>query len=141
MVDVIFTVLFLVGMVIFLIWSLSYSQKQGKEAQQQIIKLIEQIGGRQIEIKPHYLIGARGIFYFKVTYVDVDGQRCHHFVSRVVNAWGTLQGDFLWDKPLKTPNIVEGAFTSSSKEQIINDMDAEIKRLQEELRRAREESY
>ena len=45
MVDVIFTVLFLVGMVIFLIWSLSYSQKQGKEAQQQIIKLMNKLGG------------------------------------------------------------------------------------------------
>jgi hypothetical protein len=136
----IFSALLTVGLIIFVIWSIFYSQKQNQKAKQQVVKLIRRIGGQHIVIEHHHAWGNRGVIHFKVKYIDADGIRRRHRVSRHLNFWGTLTGDFLWDKPLQMPQPKNEIGKSSSKEQIISEMDAEIKRLQEELRRARIEN-
>lgn len=135
----IFPTFLTIASILFVIWNIIHSQKQKQKAKQQIVKRVQKIGGRHIVVEPHSISGATRVVTFKVKYVDVNGRKRRHIVSRHTNFWGSLIGDFLWDKPLKAPKPVEEIITPDSKEQIISDMDAEIKRLQEELRHAREE--
>ena len=135
----IFPTFLTISLIIYVIWSIFYSQKQKQKAKQQIVKLVQKIGGRHIVVEPHSISGATRVVTFKVKYIDVNGNKRRHIVSRHTNFWGSLNGDFLWDKPLKIPAPAYEIVNPDSKEQVISEMDAEIKRLQEELRRAREE--
>lgn len=65
----IFSALLTVGLIIFVIWSIFYSQKQNQKAKQQIVKLIQQIGGEHIVVEHHHVWGNRGVIHFKVKYV------------------------------------------------------------------------
>ena len=51
-----------------------------------------------------------------------------------------ITNEFYWEKPLHTHKLATEKTYSRSKEEIISDMDAEIKRLQRELEIAREDS-
>jgi hypothetical protein len=137
--DVLVNVLFFVGFIIFLTWSILHSQSQKQLAKQQIVKLIKQIGGQNIVVEHYHVWNNRGVAHFKVRYVDANGTRQRHRVTKNSNYWGTFIGDFYWDRPLQMPDTETPSTVSRSKEQIISEMDAEIKRLQEELGRARQE--
>lgn len=135
-----FSVLLLGGLIVLLIWGLAKQNNQIQESKQQLRKLVQQIGGREIVIWREQKWGQKGFIQFVLLYVDANGVKQKHRVTQHYEAWGGLKKEFFWDKPLQQPNTAPQVSTSSSKEQIISEMDAEIKRLQKELRRAREES-
>lgn len=99
-------------------------------AKAQIEKLVHQAGGQQIIIKKHTQWGHRNALLFEVKYIDSRGNYQTREVSAILNSWGFSVDAIHWDNPLQTP-IDNGRL--ASKEQIISDMDAEIKRLQDEL--------
>ncbi|MCP4417803.1 MAG: hypothetical protein GY805_14355 [Chloroflexi bacterium] len=80
--------------------------------------------------------GQRGYFQFSLLYVDASGVKHKHRVSRNFDLWGGLKDDFFWDKPLQIPGSATESSNLRSKEQIISEMDAEIKQLQEKLKMA-----
>ena len=132
-----FFVLLLGGLMGVLIWGLAKQTNQIEESKQRLRKLAEQAGGRDIVVWREHKWGQKGFYEFVVIYVDVNGNKQKHRVTQHWEVWGGLSKEFFWDRPLQLVNTVP--HVSSSKEQIINEMDAEIKHLQEELRRAREE--
>jgi len=132
-----FFVLLLGGLMGVLIWGLAKQTNQIEESKQRLRKLAEQAGGRDIVVWREHKWGQKGFYEFVVIYVDVNRNKQKHRVTQHWEVWGGLSKEFFWDRPLQLVNTVP--HVSSSKEQIINEMDAEIKHLQEELRRAREE--
>lgn len=137
--DALINILLFVGFIIFVVWSIFHSQKQNQKAKQQIVKLIKQIGGQNIIIEPYHVWGTRGVRHYNVWYVDGNGTRQRRRVSWDLDYWGSLKGASYWDKPLQMPNLVTEPANLSAKEQIVSEMDAEIKRLQKELKLARKE--
>ena len=133
-----FFVLLLGGLMGVLIWGLAKQTNQIEESKQRLRKLAEQAGGRDIVVWREHKWGQKGFYEFVVIYVDVNRNKQKHRVTQHWEVWGGLSKEFFWDRPLQLANTAPRV--SSSKEQIINEMDAEIKRLQEELRRTREES-
>ena len=132
-----FFVLLLGGLMGVLIWGLAKQTNQIEESKQRLRKLAEQAGGRDIVVWREHKWGQKGFYEFVVIYVDVNRNKQKHRVTQHWEVWGGLSKEFFWDRPLQLANTAPRV--SSSKEQIINQMDAEIKRLQEELRRTREE--
>lgn len=126
-------VIFGLGLVISAIY---LEQIQRSRVEAQLIKLIEQTGGSKITVHYQRRFGVRGVMYFEVNFVDVNGVKQRRQVSRRMGFWSEPQGDFYWDKPLTAQTVQN---PSQSKEQIISNMDAEIKRLQKELEQARRE--
>ena len=133
-----FFVLLLGGLMGVLIWGLAKQTNQIEESKQRLRKLAEQAGGRDIVVWREHKWGQKGFYEFVVIYVDVNRNKQKHRVIQHWEVWGGLSKEFFWDRPLQLANTAPRV--SSSKEQIISEMDAEIKRLQEELRRTREES-
>ncbi len=140
MADELFLLLLMVGAVVLLFWGISRQQNQIEATKEQLRKLAQQAGGRDIVIWREHGWGKNGYVQFVLLYVDANGVRQKHRIAKHLDGWGALRDDLFWDKPLQLPNIAPLISTSSSKEQIISEMDAEIKRLQEELKRTREES-
>ena len=126
------------GLIIFVVWIIVKQNDQIQESKQQLHKLVQQAGGSDIVIWRERKWGQNGFIQFVLLYVDSNGIQQKHRVTQHWEGWGGLSKEFFWDRPLQVPNTAPPV--SSSKEQIISEMDAEIKRLQEELRRAREES-
>ena len=133
-----FSVFLLGGLMVLLIWGLAKQNNQIQESKQRLRKLVEQVGGRDIVVWREHKWGQKGFYEFVVIYVDINGNKQKHRVTQHWNRWSGLRKEFYWDKPLQVPNTTPRV--SSSKEQIISEMDAEIKRLQEELQRARKGS-
>ena len=133
-----FFVLLLGGLMGVLIWGLAKQTNQIEESKQRLCKLAEQAGGRDVVVWREQKLGQKGFYEFVVIYVDVNRNKQKHRVTQHWEVWGGLSKEFFWDRPLQLANTAPRV--SSSKEQIISEMDAEIKRLQEELRRTREES-
>jgi len=135
-----FSFLLMGGLIVILIWGLAKQNSQIQEAKQQLRKLVQQAGGQNIVIWRDDKWGQRGFFQFVLLYEDANGIKHKHRVTKHVDLWGGFEEAFFWDKPLQLPGQAALPSPSSSKEQLISEMDAEIKRLQEELRRTREES-
>ena len=133
-----FFVLLLGGLMGVLIWGLAKQTNQIEESKQRLRKLAEQAGGRDVVVWREQKLGQKGFIQFVLSYVDSNGIKQKHRVTQHWEVWGGLSKEFFWDRPLQLANTAPRV--SSSKEQIISEMDAEIKRLQEELRRTREES-
>lgn len=124
-------------MLVVFILGVLYVNEQRDMANTELVKIIQQAGGSNITVEKLKRPGTQGVLHFVVNYVDIDGEYQTRQVTRSLNFWGSLTGDFHWDKPVKTTSD-NGRL--ASKEQIISDMDAEIKRLQEELVRAKKGS-
>ena len=105
----------------------------------QLIKIVQQAGGQNISVQESIrfvtIFTKRGPIYFNVSYIDINGEYQTRQVSKKIDV-----DDFYWDKPVQMPEPSVDGGRLESKEQIISDMDAEIKRLQEELARAKEET-
>ncbi|MCA9898002.1 MAG: hypothetical protein H6654_06475 [Ardenticatenaceae bacterium] len=134
-----FSFLLMAGLIVILIWGIAKQNSQIQEAKQQLRKLVQQAGGQNIVIWRDDKWGQRGYFQFVLLYEDVNGIKHKHRVTKHVDLWGVFEEAFFWDRPLQLPGLAAPS-PSSSKEQLVSEMDAEIKRLQEELRRTREES-
>jgi hypothetical protein len=115
--------------------------KQRKEARAELLDIIQQAGGKNIYVQEQRPLGIKRTALFDVSYDDINGKHQTHRVSRETNIWGmSLRSDFHWDRPLQTSELPVQEVSSESKEQIISEMDAEIKRLQEELARTKKEA-
>lgn len=126
----------LLGIVVIIgfIGLLIYSEQQFYKIQSELYKLVKQSGAQSINIERKRQFGEKGVYRFIVSFRDAKGKRQKRLVSRHIGGFGAPAGDFLWDKPL-LDNEQEKQLSArlGSKEQIISEMDAEIKRLQEEL--------
>lgn len=125
------------SMLFIFILGILYVNEQIDEANAELVKIIQQTGGSNITLQKLKRLGTQGVLNFEVNYMDIDGNHQTRQVTRNLNFWGSLTGDFHWDKPLE---ILPDDSQLASKEQIISDMDAEIKRLQVELARKKKES-
>ena len=134
-----FSFLMIGGLFEILIWSIVKQNKQVQEAKLELRKLVQQAGGQNIVIWRDDKWGQRGFIHFVLLCEDSFGVKHKHRVTKHWNFWGGFQGEFFWDKPLQLATSTAPISSPSSKEQIISEMDAEIKRLQEELRHARKE--
>ena len=114
--------------------------KQIEKAKAQIIKRVKQVGGKDITLEQQHKSGTKGILFFNVVYVDINEEHQTRCVTTHTDFWGFLTGEYYWDEPLQVLESPTDSTHLVSKEQIINDMDAEIKQLQEELARVKKES-
>ena len=117
-----------------------YITKQNETAKVQITKIVQQAGGSNITIESYPKHGGNRALSFKVSYVDINGDLQTRYVITHFDFLGFLTGAHYWDKPLQEQEATVDNTKLTSKEQIISDMDAEIKRLQEELSRTKNES-
>lgn len=123
---------------VFIILVLLLHNRLRTEAETQIKKLVKQAGGKQITIEESNQFKSRkGIFRFKVTYFDSNRTLQTRYATAIVERLGSSIDVIHWDQPLQAP--VDNT-RLESKEQIISDMDAEIKRLQDELARVKKEA-
>ena len=127
------------GLLISSIIILFYLKNQIQVAKRQLHKLVQQVGGQDIVIRRDDQWGQRGLLQFVIWYVGANGVKHKHRVTRHLDIWGGLKGDFFWDKPLQPASSEPETTCINSKEQLISEMDAEIERLQEELRLAHRE--
>lgn len=108
------------------------------EAETRIRKLVKQAGGKQITVEEfNRFISRIDIFRFKVMYIDTNRTLQTRYATVIVERFGFSIDVIHWDQPLQ-PQIDNTRL--ESKEQIISDMDAEIKRLQAELARMKKET-
>jgi hypothetical protein len=132
------------GFIVLIIIIVMHSIEEDKKEKAKIIKLVQQAGGKDVKIRrPIQVGGGRGggrVAYFDVSYTDVNGERQTRQASKIRDGLGwSLVGDFYWDKPMQMPEPPVEWAQVASKEQIISEKAAEIKRLQEELARAKKE--
>ncbi len=130
-------ILFVLGMLMIIGYSISHAYDQRQKAIVQLRKLVTQAGYRVIEISTINQYGTQGVMHFVVKFKDANDSYRVRNVKRDLNTWGSLTGDFYWDKPLKVADTLMMTSRLDSKEQIISDMDAEIKRLRKELDEAK----
>jgi len=114
--------------------------RQNEQAKAHLIKIVKQAGGKDIALEQQYKSGTKGTLFFNIVYVDINEERQTRIVTTYTNIMGFLTGEYYWDKPIQAPESPVDNTRSASKEQVISDMDAEIKRLQEELARVKKES-
>lgn len=127
--------------IILLIWTQTRHQKQIQKAERQLYKMAQQAGGRDIVVWRESKRAQKSFFIrFVLLYVDVNGVKHKHRVSRRLDGLDRLKDDFFWDKPLQISDLTAEPLNLSSKEQIISEMAAQIKRLQKELDLARREN-
>ena len=112
--------------------------KQRYEARAELLRLVQQAGGQNIHVQDSPRFGNIGVLYFDVIYKDINGKYQTRKVARKISMWGwSLMDDFQWDKPLQMSKSSVQEVRLKSKEQIISEKAAEIKRLQEELARTK----
>ena len=109
---------------------------------------VAKLGGKHIEI--NLLNKGRDELHYvlEVKFVDASGGEQLWYVHRLRNQLGHFVSDYLWSRSHEMPkqlahgdvDLAETAVTlpTQSKEQIISEMDAEIKRLREELEQLKE---
>ncbi len=129
--------LLIVGFVIFIGISIAYKREQEQIALEQLRKLVTQAGFRIIEISKISKTEPYGTIHFVLKFKDENDVYQERFAVREINSWGTLKADFYWNEPLQAVESSMVASRLDSKEQIISDMDAEIKRLRKELDEAK----
>ncbi|MCL4267691.1 MAG: hypothetical protein KJ069_31255 [Anaerolineae bacterium] len=134
------TYFFVIVLFALLIWSLAYQHQEQQKIKDELYKLVRQAGAQNISIERERFIGNRGLYFFSLTYQDAVGKWQSRQVSRQMGFLGQAQGEFMWDHPLISEPDPQLSSRLSSKEQIISDMDAEIKRLQQELEKSRQEN-
>ncbi len=130
---------FVVGICFIIgIWVYEYNKKEKLKAE--LYKIVEQSGARNIHIKNGFGDSEHGVYSFVLTFTDRNGNRQKRHVTRHTTERANGTTDFLWDKPLLAEQDEHTRSRLSNKEQIISDMDAEIRRLRAELENARQDS-
>lgn len=132
-----FTIVFVIGLLIA-IWVHEHNKKEKLKAE--LYKIVEQSGARNIHIQNGFGDSEHGVYSFVLTFTDRNGNRQKRHVTRHTTQRVNGTTDFLWDKPLLAEQDEHTHSRLSNKEQIISDMDAEIRRLRAELENARQEN-
>lgn len=115
----------------FFALSTRHTKKRRRHAEWRLYEAVKQVGGREIKIEKRQGSTIKGTWPYRIHYRDAEGKLQTYYVSY------STDGKTYWDRLLTTskPPI------SSSKEQIVSDMQSQIDALQAELKRVRKANF
>ncbi len=108
-------ILIIILAVIFIV-GLSIGDSQREKSKKQLIAIVEQSGGENVIVEYRRQFGKKGVIYFDVNYIDLNGEKQTRTATQHYNLAGVLSEEFYWNKPLQISESSTKNTTPTTKE-------------------------